>query len=173
MLTESGLAQKAEIEKLVSTDAAVAAVMDFDNAELHRLVEKHAKDRADLEDAMQAKQRSSSAALKMRLAEKRARKKQQLKADGASAEDTAAAMVQLDHEDVEALDQLEARLERERGDGLLGRGRLHDLLDVVVSFHDGVGAPELLEAVQQGFRVRGVDDMLDVGGAAGRRRGGA
>ena len=59
---------------------------------------------------MQAKQRSSSAALKMRLAEKRARKKQQLKADGASAEDTAAAMVQLDHEDVEALDQLEAEV---------------------------------------------------------------
>ena len=109
-VTESGLAQKAEIEKLVSTDAAVAAVMDFDNAELRRLVEKHAKDRADLEDAMQAKQRSSSAALKMRLAEKRARKKQQLKADGASAKDTVAAMVQLDHEDVEALDQLEAEV---------------------------------------------------------------
>ena len=106
-LTEDSLTQKADMDKLTSADAAVAAVMDFDNAELRRLVDKHAKDRAALEEAIQAKRKDSSNALKKRLAEKRARKRRDLESDGASEEQVAEALQEIAQEEMEALEQLE------------------------------------------------------------------
>ena len=80
-LNENDMQELLELQKSMQADEAndtskVAGDMDFSD-ELRQIVEEHAKHRTSLEEAIEEKRKSSSDALKQRLAEKRAQQDEQ------------------------------------------------------------------------------------------------